>query len=359
MASLKESTRITLRIVSSNAPQFIIDGIDSPETVVCCFCFDKVTPMQGCVIRPCDHVFHASCFIEDFCHNNTSRCPECRSDYLYEPFATGTSPQPMESIEYIGPVLHPDNTSSTVDFTANPPYVSPSLDTLDTSVNPISQIQISSMTRRRNPNRSARPINLTDESTSRRSTRRVSRSQSTDRVTNNTRRITRTERRNQLVQLFIQDLNTEQGENFIGLQDRMEVRHNDILQRIRDLYFESERAEVNANNAFHLAVSTIFRFGEAIKDMYMALLSENGNDHNARVALNREIEALFPSASSRGVLRKISRVRNVYEIFSAVGPEKISRIRSVQLSFFSELRSRDIDAIKVACGGNLNNLLYQ
>ncbi|CAB4376720.1 unnamed protein product [Rhizophagus irregularis] len=168
------------------------------------------------------------------------------------------------------------------------------------------------MTRRRNPNRSARPINLTDESTSRRSTRRVSWSQSTDRVTNNTRRITRTERRNQLVQLFIQDLNTEQGENFIGLQDRMEVRHNDILQRIRDLYFESERAEVNANNAFHLAVSTIFRFGEAIKDMYMALLSENGNNHNARVALNREIEALFPSASSRGVLRKISRARNVY-----------------------------------------------
>ncbi|CAG8732109.1 21749_t:CDS:2, partial [Rhizophagus irregularis] len=168
------------------------------------------------------------------------------------------------------------------------------------------------MTRRRNPNRSARPINLTDESTSRRSTRRVSRSQSTDRVTNNTRRITRTERRNQLVQLFIQDLNTEQGENFIGLQDRMEVRHNDILQRIRDLYFESERAEVNANNAFHLVVSTIFCFGEAIKDMYMALLSENGNDHNARVALNREIEALFPSASSRGVLRKISRARNVY-----------------------------------------------
>ncbi|CAB4487971.1 unnamed protein product [Rhizophagus irregularis] len=150
------------------------------------------------------------------------------------------------------------------------------------------------MTRRRNSNRSARPINLTDESTSRRSTRRVSRSQSTDRVMNNTRRITRTERRNQLVQLFIQDLNTEQGENFIGLQDRMEVRHNDILQRIRDLCID------------------YFSFGEAIKDMYMALLSENGNDHNARVALNREIEALFPSASSRGVLRKISRARNVY-----------------------------------------------
>ncbi|GES95442.1 hypothetical protein GLOIN_2v1482557 [Rhizophagus clarus] len=343
MASLKESTRIALRIVSSNAPQFIIDGIEPPETVVCCFCFDEVTPIQGCVIRPCDHVFHASCFIEDFCHNNTSRCPECRSDYLYEPLTTGTSPQPMESIEYTGPGLFPDNTStmtfdntsSTTDITTNPPYISPNL---DTSVNPISQIQISRMTR---------------------STQRVSWSQSTDRAMNNTRRITHTERRNQLVRLFIQDLNTEQGENFIGLQDQVEVRHNEILQRIYDLYYESERAEVNANNAFHLAVSTIFRFGEAIKDIYMTLLSENGNDHSARVALNREIEALFPSASSRGVLKKISRVRNVYEIFSAVGPEKISRIRSVQLSFFSELRSRDIDAIKIACGGNFNNLLYQ
>ncbi|GET62602.1 hypothetical protein RIR_e4551_A0A2I1FBZ0_9GLOM [Rhizophagus irregularis DAOM 181602=DAOM 197198] len=52
----------------------------------------------------------------------------------------------MESIEYTGPGLLPnnastmisDNTSSTVDFTANPPYVFPSLDTLDISVNPIS-----------------------------------------------------------------------------------------------------------------------------------------------------------------------------------------------------------------------------
>ncbi|RGB24833.1 hypothetical protein C1646_676071 [Rhizophagus diaphanus] len=69
----------------------------------------------------------------------------------------------------------------------------------------------------------------------------------------------------------------------------VEVRHNDILQRIRDLYYLSERAEV-----------------------------VNGNDHNARVALNREIEALFSSASSRNVLRKISRARNIYEIFRAI-----------------------------------------
>lgn len=129
------------------------------------------------------------------------------------------------------------------------------------------------------------------------------------------------------------------------------MRHNDILQRIRDLYYESERAEVDANNAFHHAVLAIFRFGEAIDHRYITLLSVNGNDHNARVALNREIEAIFPSASSRNVLRKISRARNVYEIFRAVGPDKIARIRSVSLPFFSELRSRDIDAIKVACGG--------
>ncbi|CAB5185002.1 unnamed protein product [Rhizophagus irregularis] len=304
MASLKESTRIALRIVSSNASQFIINGIDSPETVVCCFCFDEVTPMQGCVIRPCDHVFHASCFIENFCHNNTSRCPECHSDYLYEPFTSGTSPQPMESIEY---------------YCELPIYcTSTSLNTLDTSVNSISKsISKAYQSNRRIFIPKGCPPGI-----------------AADRVMNNARRNTRTECRNQLVQLFIQDLNTEQGEDAIDLQGQADVRPNDILQQIYDLYYESERAEVNANNAFHLAVSTIFRFGEAIKDMYMALLSENGNDHNARVALNREIEALFPSASSRGVLRKISRARNVYEIFSAFGPEKISRIRSVQLSFF-------------------------
>jgi hypothetical protein len=221
------------------------------------------------------------------------------------------------------------------------------------------------MPRRRNPNRSARPTNLTDEFIS------SPPDQSTN-TTNDTavllaspisafgRRNVRTERRNQLVQLFIHVLNTEQSENDIDLQGQVGARTNDILQRIYDLYYESKRAEVNANKAFHLAVSTIFRFGEAIKDRYTTLLSENGNDHNARVALNREIEALFPNASSRRVLGKISRARNVYEIFSAVGPDKITRIRSVSLPFFSELRSQDIDAIKAACGGDLNNLLnYQ
>lgn len=222
---------------------------------------------------------------------------------------------------------------------------------------------IPQVNRRRNPYRSARPTNLTDEFIS------SPPDQSTD-TTNDTAELpasptsginARTERRNQLVQLLIQDLlNTEQGEDVVDLQGQAVARPNDILQRIYDLYYESERAEVNANKAFHLAVSAIFRFGEAIKDRYTTLLSENGNDHNARVALNREIEALFPNASSRRVLGKISRARNVYEIFSAVGPDKIARIRSVSLPFFSELRSQDIDAIKTACGGDPNNLLnYQ
>jgi hypothetical protein len=62
MASLKESTRLALRIVLSNAPHLITDGIDSPEAVVCCFCLEEAFPMQGCLIRPCEHVFHASCY---------------------------------------------------------------------------------------------------------------------------------------------------------------------------------------------------------------------------------------------------------------------------------------------------------
>jgi hypothetical protein len=40
------------------------------------------------------------------------------------------------------------------------------------------------------------------------------------------------------------------------------------------------RAEVDANKALHLAVSTIFQFqfGEATEDKYITLLSANGNN---------------------------------------------------------------------------------
>jgi len=267
----------------------------------------------------------------------------------------------MEGIEDTGPAFV-FSTSGSTSSLPNNATTETSVNTSDTSApSGLDNPSIPQVNRCRNPNRSARPTNLTDEFIS------SPPSQSTVRTTNDTsvsafgRRNDRTERRNQLVKLFIQDLlNPEQGEDIIDLQGRVDARPNDILQRIYDLYYESERAEVNANKAFHLAVSTIFRFGEAIKDRYTTLLSENGNDHNARVALNRKIRALFPNASSRKVLGKISRARNVYEIFSAVGPDKIVRIKSVSLPFFSELRSRDIDTIKTACGGDPNNLLnYQ
>src|ERR1051325_7330019 len=114
MSSLKESTRLALRIVSSDAPQLIIDRIDSPELVVCCFCLEEIFPLQGCVIRPCEHVFHALCFLKDFYHNKISRCPECRCEYLYNPFSSETSPQPMEGIEDTGSSLSNNATTETL-----------------------------------------------------------------------------------------------------------------------------------------------------------------------------------------------------------------------------------------------------
>jgi hypothetical protein len=103
IASLQES-----HPALSDAPQLIIliiGDIDSPETVVCCFCLEEVFPLHGCVIRPCEHVFHADCFLKDFSHNQISRCPECRCEYLYEPFSSEAIPQPMEGIEDTGPAF--------------------------------------------------------------------------------------------------------------------------------------------------------------------------------------------------------------------------------------------------------------
>lgn len=168
----------------------------------------------------------------------------------------------MEDIEYTPPNNATtetfNNASLTVDITASQRHASPAhversegagVDTPYTS----DDLSIAQISMRRNPNRLARPTNLIDEYTS-------SPPQSTGMTngTNENRRNACTVRRNQLVQLLIKDLmNSEQVENFIDLQDRVEVRHDDILQRIRDLYYESERAEVDTNNALHHAVLAI------------------------------------------------------------------------------------------------------
>ncbi|RGB29240.1 hypothetical protein C1646_766819 [Rhizophagus diaphanus] len=281
MASLKESTRLVLIPSVIRCGAFDNTILDSPEAVMCCFCLEVVFPMQGCLIRPCEHVFHAGCFIEDFRVNNTTQARTSNHNGIPDTFESETD-QPIEDIEYTPPnnatTVTFNNASPTVDITAIQRHASPapversegaSVDTPDTS-DDLSIAQIPGA-----------GIQI-DESTS-------SPPQSTGR-TNDNRRNACTARRNQLVQLLIKDMmNSEQGENFIDLQDRMEVRHNDILQRIRDLYYEFEHAEVDANNAFHHAVLVIFRFGEAIDHRYITLLSVNGNNHNASVALNREI----------------------------------------------------------------------
>ncbi|PKB95887.1 hypothetical protein RhiirA5_433681 [Rhizophagus irregularis] len=86
----------------------------------------------------------------------------------------------MEGVEYTGPGLPHDATTETSDNAS--------------TVDMTEENQNSSMTRRSNPNRSARSTQSTDE-------------------------------------------------DVIDLQGQVDVRPNDILQRIYDLYYESERAE--------------------------------------------------------------------------------------------------------------------
>ena len=112
--------------------------------------------------------------------------------------------------------------------------------------------------------------------------------------------------------------------------------------------FTTYIAETYARNANNLAVLSNFRFGTVLEDRYAMLLPVSGNDHNAREALNNEVEGLFPDIDQSTVRRKIKRARVIYEIFNEIGVDKIYRI-SFSASFFSELRREDIGNIISIC----------
>jgi len=113
------------------------------------------------------------------------------------------------------------------------------------------------------------------------------------------------------------------------------------LEQIYNLYRESDDAETNARDANHLTILSNFRFGTVLEDRYVMLLPASGNDHNAREALNSEVEGLFPDINQYIVRRKIKRARVIYEILNEIGVDKICRI-TLPVSFFSELRREDI-----------------
>ncbi|POG73203.1 hypothetical protein GLOIN_2v1589012 [Rhizophagus irregularis DAOM 181602=DAOM 197198] len=122
-------------------------GLIPLKRFFCSFCLDDVFLLDGCVIRLCSHVFHASCFVRDVAQRNFSQCLKCRCDNLFDPFSSRSSPQPMEGVEYTGPGLPHDATTETSDNAS--------------TVDMTEENQNSSMTRRSNPNRSARSTQST------------------------------------------------------------------------------------------------------------------------------------------------------------------------------------------------------
>src|SRR5215213_4564991 len=73
---LLEDARIALRIILEQAPQLLVNGVDPPESIICCICLNEVTLMQTYASLPCNHILHFICFISEYSHRQ--RCPKCR-----------------------------------------------------------------------------------------------------------------------------------------------------------------------------------------------------------------------------------------------------------------------------------------
>ncbi|CAG8705584.1 16543_t:CDS:1 [Funneliformis mosseae] len=368
MDSLLEDARIALRIILEQAPQLLVNGVDSPESIICCICLNEVTLMQTYARLPCKHILHFICFISEYSHRQ--RCPKCRNPIeisVSEDTVNATeSSIAVEEIEYSNEDMWIDydaltnfQTDFNPDLTLEIPLNSPNINielssniasssntshipnTTDSSITSFN----SNASRRRNPTRSARPTNLSETSVSSPGLL------SGESVSAPSRRNRRIERLECDIPLIIRELNTVPNESFIATDlqsQRGDSSSGGILEQIYNLYRESDDAETNARDANHLAISSNFRFGTVLENRYAMLLPASGNDHNAREALNNEVEGLFPDINQSIVRRKIKRARVIYEIFNEIGVDKIYRI-TLPVSFFSELRREDIDNIISSC----------
>jgi hypothetical protein len=290
MESLLEDARIALRIILEQAPQLLVNGVDPPESITCCICFNEVTLMQTYARLPCKHILHFICFITEYSYRQ--RCPKCRMPIEISVSentdnASETSIQAVEEIEYSNEDMWIDydaltnfqndfNPDHTVEIPLNSPNINIELssniasssntshipNTTDSSITSLN----SNASRRRNPTRSARPTNLSEVSVS---SPGLLSGESVSAPSRRNRRIERLERD---IPLIIRELNTAPNESFIATDlqsQRGDSSSGGILEQIYNLYRESDDAETNARDANHLAILSNFRLGAVLENRYI------------------------------------------------------------------------------------------
>jgi len=118
-----------------------------------------------------------------------------------------------------------------------------------------------------------------------------------------------------------------------------------VSNQFHKLYYEIDDAEKNGNRTNRDLVSFYFCFGKALSER-LAILLQSNPPQTAHTKLNKEVKEKLPENANNGmVCKRTDTARKIYDIFSAIGEDKILRIKSFTAYSFLDLTRSEVTYI--------------
>jgi hypothetical protein len=114
-----------------------------------------------------------------------------------------------------------------------------------------------------------------------------------------------------------------------------------------DLFDAIVKMEERTENMNRDVLKSYFNFGKALDDCFNRYMKVNPK-RTAQALVNNEVRNQLPNTVSDNALRKKKeRALKIFELFNAIGEDKIQRIKSITASAISKLGQDEIDKILI------------
>lgn len=116
----------------------------------------------------------------------------------------------------------------------------------------------------------------------------------------------------------------------------------DVSNQLHKLYYDIDIAEKKGDQTNRDVVLNYFHFGKALSER-LAILMQKNPPQMAHTKLNEEVRKTLPTHVEKAVVRRrVDTARKIHDIFSVIGEDKISRIKSFTASSFSDLTRSEV-----------------
>ncbi|CAG8537881.1 1221_t:CDS:1 [Ambispora leptoticha] len=119
----------------------------------------------------------------------------------------------------------------------------------------------------------------------------------------------------------------------------------EISTKLYRLYYEVDNVEKSGNQTNRNVIYRYFQFGKALSERLIELLKSKP-PQTTYTELNGEVREHLPKNLNNAMVRKrTDTARKIYDVFSKIGEDKISRVKSFTASSFSDLTRSEVKYI--------------